>query len=433
MTVAAAILALCSETDELRVLSLGMGTKVVDGGFAVKLRGSIIRDMHAEVLAKRGFQRHLLQEILSMREKESRDGDAREPSDQPFVLQSVIKETAISIDGSEGNTSHLLPYLYSIRPHITLHMWTSSVPCGNASIRRWAKSSKTYFPDLPSSKLPPQNHEPLSFHARREGQVSVLVKTERKYRSPAAAADLGYVVPSSSVKGNDGRRSEKRKRRPPCEGSSMWIAATEDGRKRPHFLYSSAGTACAPVCSKAGTIMSCSDKIAKWNALGLQGSVASGLVRALRLTSVTIGRKFSFEHCRRALCCRIGGFEGLRHPVLMETTVPLDDESVKVSDDSGGAHFDERALEWVRGDAVATVIDGSTGAGGMSTKSFFAKTRARIIQELLTETERRVIPGAMRAYLERKDMLLSKRKYLGGWLRYECPGGAHGATKAAFV
>jgi len=117
----------------------------------------------------------------------------------------------------------------------------------------------------------------------------------------------------------------------------------------------------------------------------------------------------------------------------METTVPLDDESVKVSDDSGGAHFDERALEWVRGDAVATVIDGSTGAGGMSTKSFFAKTRARIIQELLTETERRVIPGAMRAYLERKDMLLSKRKYLGGWLRYECPGGAHGATKAAFV
>ncbi|KDR83509.1 hypothetical protein GALMADRAFT_132951 [Galerina marginata CBS 339.88] len=63
--------------------------------------------------------------------------------------------------------------------------------------------------------------------------------------------------------------------------------------------------------------MSCSDKIARWNVLGIQGALGSKFLAPLYIGAVVIGevplemRKVALEDCERAFWSRLGGIEGL--------------------------------------------------------------------------------------------------------------------------
>ena len=250
---------------ELTVISMGVGTKVLPYALVCEDDniGLRVRDCHAEVLAHRGMLRFLTDQILLAKSL---------ITDKESIFQTTT-------DGK-----------LTLRAGFAFHLYTSSQPCGNASIKRWAKSQQhKYRAALSEHEYPYEPHQSMQItvETRRAGQVALLVKKNRILTSPSNE-DL---TKPGSIDGNSNYSSTKE-------------VLVDPALAAPHLP---AGTALPT--AHIGNVMTCSDKIALWNALGLQGSLLSGILGApLYLSSIIVGRKFSRVHCERALCCRLQEF-----------------------------------------------------------------------------------------------------------------------------
>jgi hypothetical protein len=119
-TCMATIVAHFADDGSLKVLSMGVGTKflsteIIEQEQQSKEYGLRVRDMHAEVLARRSFRARLTTEILN-----DLKGSTMLPSER------ILKRSPRSEDDSVQ---------FSLRDGVTLHLYTSSAPCGNATVR----------------------------------------------------------------------------------------------------------------------------------------------------------------------------------------------------------------------------------------------------------------------------------------------------------
>lgn len=356
------------ENDLLIVMGLGVGTKFLseekirsDAESGIKGRtddcvpcttsyGKIIRDSHAEVLARRAFRRALTVEIKSLQlsassrsENNNPDEEGDDPSSRTdgFGILRQIKRDTEPMKGPSSCT-------YALKEGVTLHMYTSSTPCGNSSLKKFSKMKREKFDSsIPPDNWPRKPHPCFDAHSLQLGQCALLVKKNGTTTGPGVENDSG----GDETHAIDASHIVKKEKKWPANLTDDWCPP---GTTLPHFGL--------------GSLHSCSDKICRWNCLGLQGSLLSSLLETpLYMDTLTVGRKFTSCISQRAVCCRADGYckDGnnteangnmnddnemqnlsyrLNHPSIMGTGVYLDDTGTLDMSNSKAVGQDVRFL-----------------------------------------------------------------------------------------
>ncbi|NWW32476.1 DSRAD deaminase, partial [Panurus biarmicus] len=134
-----------------------------------------------------------------------------------------------------------------IKSSVTFHLYVSTAPCGDGALFDKSCSDQ-------ANEMGQLQHQPL-FENPKQGKLRTKVENGE-----------GTI---------------------PVESSD--IVPTWDGIQHGERLRT----------------MSCSDKILRWNVLGLQGALLSHFLEPVYLRSVTLGYLYSQGHLTRAICCRM--------------------------------------------------------------------------------------------------------------------------------
>jgi hypothetical protein len=138
--------------------------------------------------------------------------------------------------------------------------------------------------DLSKDQWPEEKHEPIVGHSIALGQFALLVKKDPFSHSSTTTA--------ATAAADNNAKQTKNEKKP----AKQWPANQTTSWCPP-------GT--TTVWSGQGCLHTCSDKICRWNCLGLQGSLLASLLQEpLYMSSLVVGRKFTECICRRAVCCR---------------------------------------------------------------------------------------------------------------------------------
>lgn len=225
-----------SKNDTFEVVSCGTGTKCI-GSMMLSEKGDILNDSHAEVVCRRAFIRFLMSQIRASKSSSS---------ESIFKYDDKTKKFKIDKD-------------------VRFHMFTTSSPCGDASIYSINDNQDDdgYEPDTKKPKLLSEGFTgaKLLFF---EDVEDVMAQTEGKIR----------------IKPGKGDRTMS---------------------------------------------LSCSDKIARWNLLGIQGCMLSSILEApIYLTSVILadGTSYNQVAMERALFKRFNDADKfLNHPFKLHRPI----------------------------------------------------------------------------------------------------------------
>nr|QAB05535.1 double-stranded RNA-specific adenosine deaminase 1 [Haliotis diversicolor] len=195
-----------------------------------------------------------------------------------------------------------------IKPGISLHLYISTAPCGDGALF----SPRDAVSNRGSETFDRQHHPTFT------SGVQGLLRTK--------------------MEGGEGTI--------PVE--SDFVAQTFDGIQRGERLRT----------------MSCTDKICRWNVVGMQGALLSHFLEPIYLDSLTLGFLYDHGHLARAVCCRVNKSEPpidtllpplfhLNHPWLGRVTAcdpPRETQKTK-----------SLSINWCLGDPRPEVLDGPLG------------------------------------------------------------------------
>ena len=123
--------------------------------------------------------------------------------------------------------------------------------------------------------------------------------------------------------------------------------------------------------------MSCSDKIARWNVLGTQGSLLSLYTDPIYFKSIIIGSVFNENHLKCAINQRVVSIRNLPEPHKVNQLLVLP-VSKPYRESDRKSHL--CSLNWSLGDKVAEVVECKTG------QQHLTETSSRICKKSLFKT-----------------------------------------------
>ncbi|KAK4102972.1 hypothetical protein N658DRAFT_423017 [Parathielavia hyrcaniae] len=125
----------------LKCVALATGMKCLPASKVSQANGVALHDWHAEVLAIRAFSRFLLNECRRLAQDSSAESEY------------LLRRTREELPASSNNSWHCQPFTW--REDLTLHMYCSEAPCGDASMElimsSQADATPWTIPPSPSS------------------------------------------------------------------------------------------------------------------------------------------------------------------------------------------------------------------------------------------------------------------------------------------
>ncbi|KAL1512184.1 hypothetical protein AB1Y20_005450 [Prymnesium parvum] len=377
-TVVAGIV-LHSPSEAPRVVALGSGTKCLPAAaVAADTRGSRLHDTHAEVGARRALRLFLMDQL----ERAARGA----PS--------------IVVPRADGRG-------YDVAAGVEFHLFSSAPPCGDAAVvasagpaaaaaqieceRPPTHAAKRHKPSAasPPAASPPAASPPAASPPAASPPAASPPAASPPAASPPAASPPAASPPAASPPAAS----------PPANGSTAPLPA-EQGKEcaqtgaRPVSPRAAEGEAAArgracvagvartkPGRGERTCCMSCSDKLARWHAVGVQGALLSLLIPTpLRLASVTAGGRASLDALLRAIASRVTTPSAPAAPrvaiargVAFEYAQPSEGDTRPCSN----------ALLWYSG-GTCEAVNGLTGLRmGANKRSFSPKHRAQACKALL--------------------------------------------------
>uniref|UniRef100_A0A8D3AB21 Adenosine deaminase RNA specific B1a n=1 Tax=Scophthalmus maximus TaxID=52904 RepID=A0A8D3AB21_SCOMX len=116
--------------------------------------------------------------------------------------------------------------------------------------------------------------------------------------------------------------------------------------------------------------MSCSDKIARWNVVGFQGSLMSYFTEPIYFSSIILGSLYHADHLSRAMYQRIAEIEDLPQPFSLNRPLLSGISNTEARQPGKAPNF---SVNWTVGDQALEVINATTGKDDLGRPSRLCK------------------------------------------------------------